>query len=62
MRIMAEPQMTTTLKYRKADLVREGYDPTQVRDPLYYRDDAGETYQPLDSAATRKIADGSLRF
>ena len=61
-RLMPEQIMTTTLKYRKSELARQGYDPAQVADRLFYRDDGAETYLPLDGEAMGRIAGGELRF
>ncbi|MGH0030962.1 MAG: AMP-binding enzyme, partial [Myxococcota bacterium] len=49
-RVAPEAEMTTTFKLRKVDLQREGYG-SEVRDPLYVRDDALGAYVPLDPAS-----------
>lgn len=50
-RLVAEPDVTSTFKLRKVDLQREGYDPALVRDPLFVRDPAARAYLPLDAAS-----------
>ena len=40
------------------DLVRDGYDPAVVGEPLYVRDDRAGRYAPLDSETYRAIAEG----
>ena len=50
-RLSPEPDVTSTFKLRKVDLQREGYDPTQVCDPLFVRDPAARAYVPLDASA-----------
>jgi fatty-acyl-CoA synthase len=50
-RLVPEPDVTSTFKLRKVRLQEEGYDPTRVRDPLYACDEATRTYLPL--TATR---------
>lgn len=46
-RIVPEMDVTGTLKQRKIELQREGYDPARVSDALYVRDDARRTYARL---------------
>jgi len=50
-RLVAEPDVTSTFKLRKVDLQREGYDPAMVRDPLFMRDPAARAYVQLDAAS-----------
>ncbi len=52
--------VTGTFKVQKTDDLREGFDPTRVRDPLYIDD--GATYKPLDEALYQTIQDGALRL
>jgi fatty-acyl-CoA synthase len=60
LRLLPEIETTGTFKYRKLDLVREGFDPAAVTGPLYYRDPE-RGYLPLDAAAWRGICDGEIR-
>ena len=46
-RVAPAADMTTTFKFRKQELQRAGYDPALVSDPLYRRDVANRTYQPM---------------
>jgi len=46
-RLVEQPDLTTTFKLRKVDLQRQGYDPRQVGDPLFVRDDRAGAYVPL---------------
>jgi fatty-acyl-CoA synthase len=54
-RLVAEPDQTTTFKLRKVDLQREGYDPARVADPLFVRDDAARAYVALDAATLARL-------
>jgi fatty-acyl-CoA synthase len=54
-RLVAEPDVTSTFKLRKIDLQRDGYDPARVSDPLFVRDDAARAYLPLDAAALARL-------
>ena len=62
MRIVPEITVTGTLKQRKVELQREGYDPTQVAPPLYVRDDQAATYTPLTAERYRDIVDANVRL
>jgi fatty-acyl-CoA synthase len=60
-RLQPEIETTGTFKYRKIDLVTEGFDPGEVRTPLYYlRPDKG--YAKLNRAAYAKIMSGETRL
>ncbi len=59
-RIVGELPVTSSLKYKRAELARHGVDPQQVSDPLYYREK--DAYRPLDASAFARIVRGELRF
>jgi fatty-acyl-CoA synthase len=61
-RLVAALDLTGTFKPRKLELLREGYDPTQVSDPLYVDDARSGTYLPLDRETHAAIAAGRLRL
>ena len=62
LRRSAAMRVTGTLKHQKADLVREGFDPARVDDPLYLRDDKRQTYVPLTAELHASILSGALRL
>ncbi len=53
-----EMRVTGTFKHQKTDYRREGYDPAQVRDPLYFFD--GERYTPLDADIFEALNSGKI--
>jgi len=59
-RIVSAMDVTGTLKQRKTDLQRQGYDPRATSDPLYFRDDDQRRYVPLTTALLEKIRSGTL--
>jgi fatty-acyl-CoA synthase len=59
LRILPGIQVTGTFKYRKLDLVAEGFDLAVVKDPLYFRGDKG--YQKLTRPLLAKILSGEVR-
>ncbi|MEM0984992.1 MAG: long-chain-acyl-CoA synthetase [Pseudomonadota bacterium] len=61
-RIQTEAETTGTFKYRKVDLVNEGFDPEAVSDPLFFIDPSKGTYVPLSAAEHKGILDGQYKF
>jgi fatty-acyl-CoA synthase len=61
-RLVPALDLTGTFKPRKLELVREGYDPAQVSDPLYVADTRSGAYVPLDREQHAAIASGRLRL
>jgi fatty-acyl-CoA synthase len=59
LRVLPQIEVTGTFKHRKVELVKEGFDPAAIRDPLYFLD--GERYVPLDAALHGRIARGEQR-
>ena len=53
---------TETFKQKKHELVRDGFDPGRVSDPLFLRDPKSGCYRPLDTQLYAGIADGSIRL
>jgi len=60
-RLQPEIETTGTFKYRKIDLVKEGFDPANTKDPLYFRDPA-KGYVKLTKAVHTKILAGGYRL
>jgi fatty-acyl-CoA synthase len=54
--------ITETFKQKKQQLVREGFDPRVVRDPLFFRGARSGNYEKIDSGIHAKILDGSIRL
>jgi fatty-acyl-CoA synthase len=52
---------TETFKQKKQQLVRDGFDPGRVIDPLFLRDESG-SYRPLDGRLYASIVQGSIRL
>jgi fatty-acyl-CoA synthase len=61
LRLQPEIETTGTFKYRKIDLVEDGFDPAKVKEPLYFKE-PGAAYVPLDGALAARIADGDFRL
>jgi fatty-acyl-CoA synthase len=53
---------TATFKMKKADLQREGFDPSTTEDPIYVRHPEHDAYVRVDDELYRRIAGGQLRL
>jgi fatty-acyl-CoA synthase len=62
LRFQDEVETTGTLKYRKVDLVREGFDPMNTSDPLFVVDAERRTYAPITVDVLRDIVSGKMRL
>ena len=60
-RLQPEIEITGTFKYRKMDLVAEGFDPGVVKQPVYFRD-AARGYVKLTKPGFAKILSGAVRL
>ncbi len=61
-RLLPALESTGTFKPRKQDLMRSGFDPAQVSDPLYVDDTRANAYVPLDAALYADIVGGRFRL
>ncbi len=61
-RFRRDVETTGTLKYRKVDLVADGFDPSKTEDPIYVADVEAGGYAPLDSAMYDRIVRGQFRI
>jgi fatty-acyl-CoA synthase len=61
-RICQTLDTTETFKQKKHELMREGFDPHRVTDPLFFREPKSGTYRPIDAGAYARILDGSIRL
>jgi fatty-acyl-CoA synthase len=53
---------TETFKQKKQELMPDGYDPSRVRDPLYFADREAGAYVPLDPMLYDRIARREIRL
>lgn len=61
-RIEPAIETTGTFKYRKVDLVRDGFDPAKTEHPLYFSDPATQRYEPLTPDIYVRIQGGAYKF
>lgn len=51
-----------TYKFQKVELRKQGFDPTHVKDRLYFLDSRQGCYLPLDQAAFDRIQSGQQKL
>jgi fatty-acyl-CoA synthase len=61
-RICEELELTSTFKWTKTDLVRQGYDPAATGDAIYFNHPAYEAFIQVDQALHDQIRSGQIRF
>jgi fatty-acyl-CoA synthase len=62
LRIQNEMEATATFKYTKANLVRQGFDPTATTDPIYFNHPDRLEYVRLDESLYNQIQSGQVRL
>jgi len=62
LRLRPQLEITGTFKLKKTDLVREGFDPGTINDPLYWYDPADGRYRPLTGEIFAAIASGRVKL
>ncbi|MBV9548589.1 MAG: long-chain-acyl-CoA synthetase [Alphaproteobacteria bacterium] len=62
LRLTPALEVTGTFKQRKLDLVRQGFDPATITDPLYWLDPATGAYEPLTPARYAQIVEGRVKL
>lgn len=60
LRLEEQTRVTVTFKQHKVDLVKEGYDPSIISDPLYYLSNDAKTYVPLDASSFGSVLKSRL--
>lgn len=62
LRLQTEIHVTETFKQRKVDLVKQGFDPSRIADPLYFLHLQKSGYVPMDDTLFKQICAGAFRF
>jgi len=62
LRIKSEIDVTTTFKQKKVDLVRQGFDPGAVTDPIYFNDPARQAFVRVDRDLFDRLKAGEVRI
>ena len=61
-RVQPEADTTGTFKYRKVELVAEGFDPDKVTDPLWMLDPEEARYVPMTQGRYDRLVSGGYKF
>jgi fatty-acyl-CoA synthase len=61
LRLCREIELTATFKQKRDELARDGFDPAEIDDPLYFDDLQLEAYVAMDRALFARIASGAER-
>jgi fatty-acyl-CoA synthase len=62
LRIQDHIDATGTFKQRKIDLVKDGFDPGKINDPIYFADPQKNAFVPLGAAHFQAINAGKIRL
>jgi fatty-acyl-CoA synthase len=62
LRIQTAIDVTGTFKQKKVDLVEEGFDPTRIKDPIYFNDPRAHAFVALDPTLHKRIESGEMRL
>jgi fatty-acyl-CoA synthase len=61
-RLSAALDSTETFKQKKQDLIRAGFDPRNVADPLFFRDPKSGSFRRLDADDYARLLEGAIRL
>ncbi|HXC56987.1 MAG TPA: long-chain-acyl-CoA synthetase [Rhizomicrobium sp.] len=61
-RLLSELEITGTFKQRKIELVKDGFDPGAIADPLYWLNHATGAYETLTADMYAAIVGGRVKF
>ena len=61
-RIQSEADTTGTFKFRKVELVKEGFDIKQISDPIWFLEPADDEYSMLQASQVKTINEGEYRY
>lgn len=62
LRLQSELATTGTFKIKKADLQKQGFDPSLCEDQVYFRNPETGAYAPVDTEVHRAIVEGRFRL
>ncbi|KAM4744308.1 long-chain fatty acid transport protein 2 [Anableps anableps] len=61
-RLQSAVEVTSTFKQMKVKLVKQGFDPEHIQEPLFILDDSAKSYVPLTAEIYSSILSGSIKL
>ena len=61
-RLSKDSDTTSTFKFKKTNLVKAGFNPANISDPLYYADPVSGAYKPINTDVFEGILSGAVRL
>lgn len=62
LRLSKESDTTSTFKFKKTNLVKAGFDPANISEPLYFANPASGAYEKITPSIYKKICSGEVRL
>ncbi len=62
LRLSRETDTTSTFKFKKTNLVKAGFNPANVSDPIYFADPVSGAYKPIKKTTYKDILSGKVRL
>lgn len=62
LRLSRETDTTGTFKFKKTNLVKDGFDPSKISDPLYVADPQSGAYEPITAKMFKRIDEQEMRL
>lgn len=62
LRLSSESETTSTFKFKKTNLVKAGFDPERITEPVYYCNPQTKAYEQVDAETFEKINNGTIRL
>lgn len=61
-RLSKDSDTTSTFKFKKTNLVKAGFDPKNISEPIFYADPKAGEYSPIDASVFESILKGTVRL
>lgn len=62
LRLSKDSDTTSTFKFKKTNLVKAGFNPANISEPLFYADPSTDEFSPIDADVFQGILDGTVRL
>ena len=62
LRLSSESETTSTFKFKKTNLVKAGFDPSRISEPVYYSNPQTKAYERIDADVFEQINGGTIQL